>query len=267
VQVGRSTLGCMHHAMPGTSLLVHRVPQSAWTRLLRNKVPELTVAFWALTVVATVAGGAAVELLAGDLALQVPATTSVMVLLMAIALITQFSLRRHVPAAYWLSVTLVSAVGSLLSANGVDDLRAGRWTTTAVFATALTATLAAWYASEHTLSVHTVVTRRREAFYWLALLFAFALGSSLHPLTLGAEASVVLWCAVLAAITMAYRSGLDAVPAYWTAYVVTWPLGASLRDVLGGGPSTGLALAVLLSGVVGATLAGHRRAGAGRGSS
>lgn len=267
MQVGRSTLGYMHHAMPGTSLLVHRVPQSAWTRLLRNKVPELTVAFWALTILATVAGQAAVELLAGDLALEVPATTSVMVLLMAIALIAQFSLRRHVPATYWLSVTLVSAVGSLLGANGMEDLGASRWTTAGVFAMALVATLAAWYASEHTLSVHTVVTRRREAFYWLALLFAFALGSSLHPLTLGAEASVVLWCAVLAAITMAYRSGLDGVPAYWAAYVVTWPLGASLRDLLGGGPSTGLALAGLLSVVAWAALTGRRRAGAGQGSS
>jgi uncharacterized membrane-anchored protein len=260
----------MHHAMPAprTSLRSHRLPQSAWTRLLRNKVPELTVTFWALTVLSTILGAATSEFLAGDLGLEVPATTAVLGLLLAIALIAQFSLRRHLPAAYWPSVTLVSAVGSLLTDNLAEDFGSGAWASTAVFGVALAVTLAAWYASERTLSIHTVVTRRREAFYWLALLFTFAVGTSVADLVpLGHEASLVLWTAVVAAIVIAYQRGLDGVTAYWAAYVVTWPLGAALEGALGAPATTGLALAGILSGLAWVALTARRQPGAGQGLS
>jgi uncharacterized membrane-anchored protein len=260
----------MHHALPAsrTSLRSHRLPQSAWTRLLRNKVPELTLTFWALTLLSTILGAAIGEFLAGDLGLEVPATTAVLGLLLAIALIAQFSLRRHLPAAYWPSVTLVSAVGSLLTDNLTEDFGVGPWASAAVFGLALAVTLTAWYASERTLSIHTVVTRRREAFYWLALSFTFAVGTCVADLVLlGNEASLVLWSAVVAALAIAYQRGLDGVSAYWAAYVVTWPLGAALVGVLAGPVTTGLALAGTISGVGWSALTARRQPGAGQGVS
>lgn len=146
--------------------------------------------------------------------------------------------RRYIPSVYWLAVVLISVVGTLFSDNLVDNLGVSLWTTTGVFAVGLAASFIAWYRREHTLSIHTIVTRRREAFYWLAILFTFALGTSAgdliaEKLAFGYLPSAAMFGAVIALITVAHhRFGLNAVFAFWSAYILTRPFGASMGDFL-----------------------------------
>ncbi|MCW2748510.1 MAG: hypothetical protein JWP10_1652, partial [Nocardioidaceae bacterium] len=162
----------------------------------------------------------------------------IMGLLLAAVLGAQFSLRRYVPAVYWLAVVLISVVGTLFSDNLVDNLGVSLWTTTAVFGICLIATFIAWYRTEHTLSIHTINTRRREAFYWLTILFTFALGTSAgdlvaEKLALGYLPSAAIFGGIIALITLAYfKFNVNAVLAFWAAYILTRPFGASMGDYL-----------------------------------
>jgi len=142
-----------------------------------------------------------------------------------------------VPWTYWLTVVLVSVVGTQITDALTDRLDVSLYTSTAVFALALAATFAAWHASERTLSIHTITTRRRELFYWAAILFTFALGTAAgdlatEALSLGFTVGVVAFSAMIAAIGLAYRLGGNAVLTFWLAYILTRPLGASLGDLL-----------------------------------
>jgi len=102
----------------------------------------------------------------------------VMAGLLALAFFFQFAAHRCVPGVYWLAVVLISIVGTLITDNLTDNLGMSLVSATSAFGVALAATFALWYASEKTLSVHTIDTRRRESFYWLAILFTFALGTA-----------------------------------------------------------------------------------------
>jgi uncharacterized membrane-anchored protein len=165
--------------------------------------------------------------------------------LLAGTLIAQFSLRRYVPAVYWLAVVLISVVGTLFSDNLVDNLGVSLWTTTGIFSLGLVVSFVAWWRGEHTLSIHSIVTRRREAYYWLAILFTFALGTSAgdliaEKLAFGYVASALMFGGVIAVVTVAhYRFKLNAVVAFWAAYILTRPFGASLGDFLTATPKDG----------------------------
>ena len=203
-----------------------------------SKVPEVTVYFWIIKVLCTTVGETAADFLNINLGLGLTLTTIVMSVFLAVALAYQFRLDRYVPGVYWLAVVLISIVGTLITDNLVDKFGVPLWVTTVAFGAALALTFAAWYASERTLSIHSIVTRRREAFYWLAILFTFALGTAAgdlaaEGLTLGFLTSAVVFGAVIGAIALAYRYGkLGAVLAFWIAYVLTRPLGASFGDYL-----------------------------------
>ena len=142
------------------------------------------------------------------------------------------------PAVYWLAVVLISIVGTLITDNLTDNLGISLVVTTIAFAVVLAATFAVWYASERTLSIHTIYTTRREAFYWLAVLFTFALGTAAGDLTaerfsVGYWQSAVLFGGLIAAVYVAHvRFALNAVLAFWLAYILTRPLGASIGDYL-----------------------------------
>lgn len=264
---------------PNTLIRPRDLTRSGWTRILFSKVPEVTLAFWAVKVLSTTVGVTAADFLARRLALGLTATTAILGLLLATALIIQFSLRRHVPAAYWLVVVLASAVGTLLADDLVVNLGVGLPVTTALFAIALLGTFVAWYRSEQTLSVHTIVTRRREAFYWSAILLTFALGTSVgdllaRNLPAGAVAPALVLGVVLAGIAAAYRAGASALAAFWAAYVLTHPFGAATGDLLAAAPGDGglglgsgrtsaLFLLLILAVVTWFTLRGHRRQGPG----
>ncbi|MGZ4551648.1 MAG: COG4705 family protein, partial [Blastococcus sp.] len=147
-------------------------------RTLLNKVPEVTIWFWVIKILATTVGETAADFLATNVGLGLVGTTVVMSLVFVVVLAVQFRTPRYVPGVYWLTVVLISVVGTLVTDNLTDGLGVPLVASTVVFAVALAVTFTAWWARERTLSIHTIVTGRREALYWLAILFTFALGTA-----------------------------------------------------------------------------------------
>ncbi len=207
-------------------------------RRLLNKVPEITVFFWVIKVLATTVGETFADYLTDTLGMTLSAATLVVGALLVVTLVVQFRARRYVAPVYWLAVVLISVVGTLITDNLVDGYGVPLWLTTVVFAIALGITFAVWYRSEGTLSIHSITSTRREAFYWLAILFTFALGTAAgdllaEKLGLGYLASAVIFAAAIGVVALAhYRFRLGAVLSFWIAYVLTRPLGASIGDLL-----------------------------------
>jgi uncharacterized membrane-anchored protein len=205
---------------------------------LLNKVPEITIFFWIIKIMATTVGETGADFLSFNLNWGMTNTTYLMSGLLLIALFFQFRSKKYVPGIYWLAVLLISVVGTLITDNLVDNFGVSLVTTTIVFTLAMLAIFAAWYASEKTLSIHSIYTTKREAFYWLAILFTFALGTAAgdlvaEGLNLGYLISAIMFAALIGIVTIAYyRFKLNAVLAFWIAYVLTRPLGASLGDYL-----------------------------------
>jgi uncharacterized membrane-anchored protein len=241
-----------------------------------SKVPEVTVAFWIVKVLATTVGETFADYLSDTLGLGLPLTSVIMAALLAVALVLQFRARRYVPGIYWLAVVLISVVGTLVSDNLVDNLGVPLWVTTIAFSILLAATFAFWYRSERTLSIHSILTTRRETFYWLSILFTFALGTSAgdllaERLNIGYLPSALVFVGMIAVVAVAhYVFKLGAILSFWIAYVLTRPLGASLGDLLSqkhtdGGVGLGttatsaLFLAVILVIVIGLTVVDRRR--------
>ena len=211
----------------------------AATRLgdMLNKVPEITLAFWVIKIMSTTVGETGADYLAVHVGLGTGLTDGVMAAFLILALLLQLRTRRYVPWVYWLTVVLVSIVGTQITDALTDGLEVSLYLSTAVFALALAATFAVWYATERTLSIHTIVTSRRELFYWTAILFTFALGTAAgdlatEALQLGFQLGVVVFGGMIALVTLAYYRGANPVLAFWIAYILTRPLGASLGDLL-----------------------------------
>ncbi|BBO99633.1 COG4705 family protein [Sulfuriferula nivalis] len=205
---------------------------------LFNRVPEITLFFWVIKIMATTVGETAADFLAFTMKLGLINTSWVMSGLLVFALLIQFKLKRYVPVSYWLVVVMVSVVGTLITDNLVDNLGVSLVTITVVFSIALAVVFALWYASEKTLSIHSIYTARRELFYWAAILFTFALGTAAGDLVaehmaLGYAISALMFGSVIAVIALAYyRFKLNAVLAFWLAYILTRPFGASMGDLL-----------------------------------
>jgi uncharacterized membrane-anchored protein len=215
---------------------MHRASATPGVRTMLNKVPEVTLYFWIIKVLCTTVGETCADYLNETLGFGLNNTSLFMTALLAVALVFQFRARRYVPGIYWLSVVLISVVGTLLSDKLADDMGVPLQATTILFAVLLAVTFGAWYASERTLSIHTIYTRRRETFYWLAVLFTFALGTSAGDLFdeqmgVGYWPTVGIVAALIALITVAHLGlKLNAVLAFWAAYILTRPLGASIGD-------------------------------------
>ncbi len=203
-----------------------------------NKVPEVTIYFWIIKVLATTVGETAADYLSTTLHLGLVTTSYVMSGIFVIGLLIQLRTKAYVPAVYWAVVVAISVVGTLVSDNLVDNLGIPLSTTTIVFAGALAVVFVAWWLNERTLSVHTIVTRKRELFYWAAILFTFALGTSGGDLLseatgLGYPLAVLAFASMIGVVAVAYYGfKIDNVLAFWAAYVLTRPLGASLGDLL-----------------------------------
>ncbi len=203
-----------------------------------NKVPEVTAFFWIIKVLCTTVGETAADLLNTNLGFGLTDTTYAMTAVLIAALLFQFRSSRYVPGIYWLAVVLISVVGTLITDNLVDNYGVALETTTIAFTIALAATFAAWYGGERTLSIHTIFTTRREAFYWLAILFTFALGTAAgdlvaERLNFGYLNSIFIFGGMIGLIAVAhFRFKLNAVLAFWLAYILTRPLGASMGDYL-----------------------------------
>jgi len=210
--------------------------QTGWPAML-NKVPQVTLAFWVIKILSTTVGETGADYLAVNVGLGSSATTGIMAALLAAALITQIRMRRYVPWIYWLSVVLVSIVGTQITDALTDGLGVSLYASTSVFAVMLAAIFAVWYGVERTLSIHTIVTTRRELFYWTAILITFALGTAAGDLAtealgLGFTVGVFAFGALIALIWAAYAIGANAVLTFWLAYILTRPLGASIGDLL-----------------------------------
>ncbi len=203
-----------------------------------NKVPQLTIYFWIIKIMATTVGETIADMLSVKLNLGLALASLVVGAMLVVALIVQFRSRRYLPAFYWLAVVLISVAGTLITDSLVDKLGVPLWVTTVVFTVALCLTFAAWYAVEKSLSVHTIQTTRRELFYWSAILFTFTLGTAGGDLLsegahLGYLVSALLFAGAIALVTLLYyKAGLNDVLAFWIAYILTRPLGASLGDLL-----------------------------------
>jgi uncharacterized membrane-anchored protein len=213
-------------------------PERSLGRRMLNKVPEITLYFWIIKVLCTTVGETAADYMNDTLGFGLSKTSYVMGALLILALAFQFRARKYVPGVYWLAVVLISIVGTLITDNLTDNYGVALQTTTIVFAVALAVTFAVWYASERTLSIHTIFTTRREAFYWLAILFTFALGTAAGDLTaerlnVGYLNSALLFGGLIALVALAhYRLKLNAILAFWIAYILTRPLGASIGDYM-----------------------------------
>lgn len=207
-------------------------------RVTFNKVPDPTWAFWVIKVLATTVGETAADFLSTTLNLGLTNTTIVMGALLVVSLVFQFRSRAYTPALYWIAVVLISIFGTLITDNLTDNMSVSLVVTTIVFTIALAATFIVWYARERTLSIHQIDSTSREAFYWLAILFTFALGTAAgdllaEQLNLGYLASVGIFAAAIGLVALAHFAfRLNAIAAFWIAYVLTRPLGASLGDLL-----------------------------------
>jgi uncharacterized membrane-anchored protein len=208
-------------------------------RGMLNKVPEVTIFFWIIKIMATTVGETAADYLSVDLNLGLTITTYIMTAVLAVVLYLQFRARRYVPTVYWLAVVLISIVGTLITDNLVDNLGISLWTTTIAFSIALAITFAVWFAQERTLSIHSINTTKREAFYWLAILFTFALGTAAGDLVAeslgwGYLLSGIVFAVLIATVAFVHFNLelIGGVLAFWIAYILTRPLGASLGDLL-----------------------------------
>jgi uncharacterized membrane-anchored protein len=211
---------------------------SSIVRKFLRKVPEITIYFWVIKVLCTTVGETAADFLNTSFNLGLTGTTLVMGSLLIIVLFFQFRSRKYIPSIYWLAVVLISVVGTLITDNLTDNFGISLVTTTIIFGISLAAIFVAWYKVEKSLSIHTINKMQREGFYWLTILFTFALGTAAGDLTaetfkLGYLVSALMFAGLIAVVTVAHlRFKLNAILAFWIAYILTRPLGASIGDYL-----------------------------------
>lgn len=216
---------------------------------MRNKVPEVTIYFWIIKVLCTTVGETAADYLNETLGFGLAKTSLVMSTLLVAVLFFEFRAKRYVPSLYWLAVVLLSIVGTLITDNLTDHLKVPLEVTTSVFSAVLVLTFAVWFGIERTLSVHSIYTRRREGFYWSAILFTFALGTAAgdliaEKLRVGYTTAFIIFAGCIAVVGIGHyaarailgaqhrHQSTNAVLAFWLAYILTRPLGASVGDLL-----------------------------------
>ncbi|MBP2355858.1 putative membrane-anchored protein [Kribbella aluminosa] len=231
--------------------------RTATPRVLLNKVPEVTIWFWLIKILCTTVGESFADWINMQLGVGLGMTAVIFTVVFAAVLIWQFSTSRYKPAAYWSTVVVVSVTGTLYTDILTDQLGVPLWISTSVFAVALAVVFGIWWGRERTLSIHSIVSKPREAFYWLAVLVTFALGTAAGDWTLeltgwSPGVSVLLPLALIAIIVGCWRMGANPVLAFWLAYILTRPLGANLGDWLASPkvPDKGLGLGTLVTSLI-----------------
>jgi uncharacterized membrane-anchored protein len=228
----------------------------SYGRRMLNKVPEITLYFWVIKILCTTVGETFADNLNENLGLGLTNTSYIMGAVLIAVLVAQFRARKYIPGIYWLAVVLVSVVGTLVSDNLVEN-GVTLEVTTIAFSVCLIGVFAAWYASERTLSVHTIFTTKREGFYWATILFTFALGTSAgdlisEKLELGYLPTVGIFAGAIALIAFCHFAlRMNAILSFWLAYIMTRPLGASIGDYLASPTEeTGLGLGTTLTSII-----------------
>ncbi len=233
------------HQFPGVLGITYTIDMSESADLERDsklgkilsKVPEVTLFFWIIKVLCTTVGETAADFLNVNLNLGLTVTSIIIGILFLGALFAQFKTKKYTPAIYWLTVMLISVFGTLVTDNLSDNLHVPLEYSTIFFAVVLAITFAVWYVKEKTLSIHSIFTPRREAFYWLAILFTFALGTAsgdlmAESLGLGYLTTGLIIAGTIATFAIGWRIGLNAILSFWFIYIMTRPLGASIGDLL-----------------------------------
>jgi uncharacterized membrane-anchored protein len=202
-----------------------------------NKVPEVTLSFWIIKIMSTTVGETGADYLAVNAGFGQGLTRTFMFTLLAVALFAQLRTRRYTPWIYWLTVVLVSVVGTQITDLLTDGLGVSLYFSTSAFAVTLAVIFFVWYRVERSLSIHDIVTRGRELFYWSAILCTFALGTAAGDLAteavgLGFTWGAVAFGALISIIYAAWRMGGNAVLTFWIGYILTRPFGAALGDLL-----------------------------------
>lgn len=215
-------------------------PAPAWL----NKVPEVTLSFWIIKILSTTVGETGADFLAFDMGWGLGPTCGVTGALLAALLFAQLRTRRHVPWVYWLTVVLVSVVGTQITDLLTDALGVPLWLSTAAFSALLAVIFALWHRQEGTLSIHGIATLRRELFYWAAILCTFALGTAAGDLAtealgLGFARGALAFGTLIGLTWAAWRLGGHAVLTFWIGYILTRPFGAALGDLLTQTPADG----------------------------
>ena len=206
--------------------------------ILWNKVPEVLLSFWIIKIMATTVGETAADFLNTSLDLGLTATSGIMWSLLLIFLFFQILSKRYTPWLYWIIVVFMSIFGTLFTDNLVDNFGISFQTTSIIFGGILAVVFGLWYTKEKTLSIHTIYTRKREIFYWIAILFTFALGTATGDLfaewlSLGYLNSAVIFTGIIALIAgVHYFLKMNSILCFWLAYILTRPLGASFGDYL-----------------------------------
>ena len=246
-----------------TSFSTTAAPGKMTARRMLNKVPEVTIYFWVIKVlcttvgetfsddlVSTFAGGGDPSVAAQNTALL--ELTFVTAGILAITLAVQFTRRRYIAPIYWLNVVLISVFGTQLTDNfeGSGDIPNNMVAITIVSAAFVAIVFAVWWYVERTLSMHSIRTHRREAFYWLAVCATFAMGTAVGDLVaeklgLGYLSTLLVFIGVTLAIAAVWRfTRANGVLMFWLAYIMTRPLGASTGDLLSANGNQGLGLGV-----------------------
>ncbi|SAK53364.1 membrane protein [Caballeronia hypogeia] len=202
-----------------------------------NKVPEVTFVFWIIKVLSTTVGETGADYLAVNAGLGTLVTDLITGALLVAALFMQVRSHKYVPWIYWLTVVLVSIVGTQITDALTDGAGVSLYASTTAFSALLAAVFWCWYRSEGTLSINAIDTRRREAFYWAAILCTFALGTAAGDLATealgwGFSVGVSIFGGMIGVTAIAACFGMNRVLAFWIAYILTRPLGASLGDLL-----------------------------------
>jgi uncharacterized membrane-anchored protein len=202
-----------------------------------RKVPAITAHFWAVKILTTAMGEALSDYLVHTIDPYVAVAIGGVGIVVSLAL--QFFVRRYIAPVYWFAVAMVAVFGTMCADAAHIELKIPYAASAALCATGLTAIFIVWYLSERTLSIHSINTRRREMFYWAAVLATFAMGTavgdmSAYTLHLGWLTSGLMFTVIFAIPMVARRLfGLHEIFAFWFAYIITRPLGASYADWLG----------------------------------
>lgn len=221
------------------------------------KVPAITAYFWIIKVLSTTVGETFADYLNDTLGFGLAKTSLVMAGALAIALTVQMSSRKYIPVIYWLTIVLISTVGTLITDTLHDTYNVQNWESIIVFGAALILTFAIWHRREGSLEMKTINTRSREAYYWFAILFTFALGTAggdifLDDLGIALRYTLIGFAISLGLVWFAWsKESIDAVAAFWIAYVLTRPLGAATGDFLSLSKSeTGLGLGATTTSII-----------------
>ena len=248
------------------NIIKNRLEDISIGRQILNKVPEITLLFWIIKVLCTTVGETFADFLNVNLNFGLTGTSVVMGVLLLIALVFQFRSKKYVPSIYWITVVFISVFGTLVTDILTDSIGVPLEVTTIFFSVMLMLTFAVWYWKEKTLSIHSIFTKRREVFYWLTILFTFALGTAsgdliAESLGLGYLVTGIIVTVVIASIIVAQRLKLNSVLSFWIIYIMTRPLGASIGDLLSqptkyGGLGLGATVtsAIFLTGILAVVL-------------